>query len=125
MIRDTRELILQHWHYANHRNWQAFSALLSPQLYYEVPQTREYVESGIGYTEMFRTWPGEWKVTIVNLICENDKAVCVIDFAVDEVKMTGISIFEIHQGLIVKVTDYWPEPYEPPQRQTPYLKRYE
>ena len=54
---------------------------------------------------------------------DGDKAVCVIDFDVAGDRMTGISIFERRGGLIVKVTDYWPEPYEPPPRQTAHMKR--
>jgi hypothetical protein len=37
--------------------------------------------------------------------------------------MTGISIFELRAGLISRVTDYWPEAYDPPPRSTPHLKR--
>ncbi len=37
--------------------------------------------------------------------------------------MTGISIFGFQGKLISSVTDYWPEPYEPPPRSTPHLKR--
>jgi hypothetical protein len=37
---------------------------------------------------------------------------------------TGISFFTLNaQGLIVEVTDWWPDPYEPPERATPLLKR--
>jgi hypothetical protein len=94
-----------------------------PALLYEVPQTREYVEGGHGYLEMFSTWPGDWKASIKHLVCEESKAVCVIDFAVGAESMTGISIFEVNDGVIAGVTDYWPEPYEPPPRATPLMKR--
>jgi hypothetical protein len=119
----TRTLILRHWELANERRWEEFSALLAEDLYYEAPQTREYIESGYGYFEMFRTWPGDWKATIKELVCDSKKAVCVIDFDVGESRMTGISIFELQDGRISKVTDYWPEPYEPPPRVTSYMKR--
>ena len=119
----TRELILRHWHLANARQWDEFDTLLAPDLRYEVPQTREYIESGPGYSEMFRTWPGDWTATIHHLVCDDVKAVCIIAFDVGEVTMTGISVFERRGSQIVKVTDYWPEPYEPPPRQTAHLKR--
>ncbi len=123
MSETTRDLILRHWRLANARQWDAFETLLAPDLGYEVPQTREYIDSGPGYSEMFRTWPGDWTATVQHLVCDGDKAVCVIDFAVAGATMTGISIFERRGGLIVKVTDYWPEPYEPPPRQTAHMKR--
>lgn len=123
MAEITRALILQHWSLANERRWTEFELLLAPDLYYEAPQTREYIESGFGYLEMFRTWPGDWKATIKQLICEGDRAISVIDFDVGDEKMTGISIFQIRDGVICKVTDYWPDPYEPVPRATEFLKR--
>ena len=123
MPEQTRATILQHWELANARNWSEFKKLLADDLTYEVPQTREYIDSGNGYFEMFRTWPGDWRATIQHLVCEGDRAICVIDFDVGEDKMTGISIFELRSGRLAKVTDYWPAPYEPPVRETPHMKR--
>jgi hypothetical protein len=123
MTADSRTLIETHWNLANARDWQRFAQLLHPQLRYEVPQTREYIEGGEGYLEMFRTWPGDWSARVTHLVCDEVKAICVIDFVVGGQAMTGISIFELSGGLIAKVTDYWPEPYDPPPRETPHLKR--
>ncbi len=120
---NTRALILRHWEFANARHWDEFAMLLAPDLKYEVPQTREYIESGQGYAEMFSTWPGDWKATITDLVCDGDKAICIIDFNVGQDSMKGISVFEVHGGQIARVTDYWPEPYEPPPRETAHMKR--
>jgi predicted ester cyclase len=119
----TRALIQRHWALANARQWDGFARLLAPDLQYDVPQTREYIETGAGYLEMFSTWPGDWRATITQLVCDGDKAVCIIDFDVDGQRMTGISVFELRGGLVARVTDYWPEPYEPPPRQTGAMKR--
>ncbi len=123
MTGSLRALIEEHWRAANAREWNVFAALLDPALRYEVPQTREYCDSGEGYLEMFRTWPGDWRATLQHLVCDGDKAICVIDFVVGETSMTGITIFRATGGRIVEVIDYWPDPYEPPPRATPLLKR--
>lgn len=123
MNRDTRAVVEDHWKAANSRDWEAFSALLHPTLRYDVPQTRETIESGAGYLEMFRTWPGQWTARVTLLVCEDRKAVCIIDFVVGEETTAGISVFEVDGGLIERVTDYWPAPYEPPERLTPHMKR--
>lgn len=119
----TRALVKRHWDTANQRSWTEFSFLLHPNLRYELPQTREYIESGLGYLEMFRTWPGDWHGTVRQLVCEDHKAVCFVDFTVGGQVTTGISIFEFEDNKIVRVTDYWPDPYEPPARHTPHMKR--
>ena len=119
----TRAVIEQHWAFANHRDWGNFELLLAPDLRYEVPQTCEYIESGAGYLDMFRTWPGEWHAMIKTLVCEETKAVCIIDFVVGTEEAVGVSIFEVIAGKILAVTDYWPEPYEPPPRQSDHMRR--
>lgn len=123
MTASTRDLIVRHWQLANHRRWEAFAELLHQDLVYEVPQTREYIESGEGYLDMFRTWPGDWVAEIQDLVCEPHKAVCIINFKVGPERMTGISVFGVAQGQICSVTDYWPDPYEPPPRLSTYFKR--
>ncbi len=117
------DIILRHWSCANGRDWEGFAALLDPDLRYEVPQTCEYIESGAGYLDMFRTWPGAWQATIKTLVCEDAKAVCIIEFIIGTDVEMGISVFEIANGKIVAVTDYWPATYEPPTRQSAHLKR--
>lgn len=124
MSEAAKAIVLRHWELANARRWQEFEALLDPQLRYEVPQTREYIDTGAGYLDMFRTWPGLWTAEITQLICEPTKAVSVIEFKVGSESMTGISIFGFNGHRICAVTDYWPEPYDPPVRLTPHLKRH-
>lgn len=123
MTATTRHLIDTHWRLANARQWDAFAALLHPGLRYEVPQTREYIDGGEGYLDMFRTWPGDWQATVRHLVCDGPEAVCIIDFSVGAEVMTGISVFKTEAGRIVHVTDYWPEAYEPPPRASVHLKR--
>jgi hypothetical protein len=119
----TRKLIESHWEHANARLWPEFSRLIHSELRYEVPQTREYIDSGAGYIELFKTWSGDWRAVIRELVCEDAKAVCVIDFITGAKIETGISVIELRDELICAITEYWPEPYEPPLRATTHLKR--
>jgi hypothetical protein len=116
-------VISAHWSLANERKWEEFAELLHPDLKYEVPQTREYIDSGEGYLDMFRTWPGDWKAEVLHMVCEQAKAISIIEFKVGKAVMTGITVFNVSHGKIVSVTDYWPEPYEPPQRISSFLRR--
>lgn len=123
MNANSRQIIQNHWTFANGRDWTQFATLLDPALQYEMPQTREYIETAEGYVDMFRTWSGKWTAIVKLLVCEDDRGVSIIDFVVGAETMTGITAFEIASGKIIKVTDYWPEPYEPPARQSSYMRR--
>ncbi|MBI5276889.1 MAG: GNAT family N-acetyltransferase [Burkholderiales bacterium] len=123
MADDPRTRIESHWQAANRRDWTTFEALLHPQLQYEVPQTREYIEGAAGYVDMFRTWPGDWQAQVRSLLVDGDDAATTIDFRSHGESMTGITFFRLEGGRIRGVTDYWPGPYEPPMRSTPHMKR--
>jgi hypothetical protein len=73
---------------------------------------------------MFATWPGNWQAVVKQLVADGRTAVSIIDFKVQGETMTGISIFDVQDGKIVRVTDYWPEPYEPPPRISSQMKRH-
>lgn len=116
--------MLQHWHAANQRDWHRFSAVLGADVVYEVPQTQERVRGSANYLEFFQTWPGNWRAEIVQLIADERAAVTTIEFISDQGRETGISFFEVSDGLITRITDYWPAPYDPPQRMTNRVERY-
>ena len=118
------QLALRHWGEANARAWPRFAELLSPELVYEVPQTRERIRGSEGYLDFFRTWPGEWRADVVNLIADEHQAVTVINFVTPTEQMTGITFFEVAAGRIARVTDHWPSPYEPPPRASRHVERY-
>jgi hypothetical protein len=124
MTASTRTRIEQHWSLANARDWDGFARLLAPDLVYEVPQTRERIVSAAGYLDLFCTWPQPWRADVRQLLVDGDSAMCRIDFVTGDETQTGISLFELKQGLITRVTDYWPEAYEPPPRVSTYFTRY-
>jgi len=120
-----RAILGRFWQTANARDWGAFAALLHPELFYVVPQTRERVRGRDGFVDFFQTWPGDWEAQVETLIADGRQGVTVIAFASESEKATGISFFEFADGLIHRITEYWPEPYEPPRRFSAFVERSE
>ena len=59
-----------------------------------------------------------------DLIVEGDNAVSRIEFLLGGETMTGITFFRLSPaGRIARVTDYWPDPYEPPPRASRFMQR--
>lgn len=124
MSTSNRDAVTRFWTTANAADWESFAALLSPDLVYEVPQTRERISGRDGLVEFFRTWPGTWRADIVQTIADTHSAVTVINFVTPTEQMTGITFFELRDGTITGLTDYWPADYEPPERASPVVQRY-
>ena len=117
-------LVRRYWAAANARDWLAFEACLDPDVCYRVPQTREIVRGRAGYLDFNISYPGDWTLAVESVIGQGRQAVSRVAFSVDGTTMTGISFFEIDGGLITAIDDFWPEPYEPPARQSTAVQRY-
>jgi len=113
-----------YWQAAVERDWTAFGKLLDNDILYEVPQTRERVRGKEGYIDFNATFPGDWTLAVDSIVAGDRQAVSRVTFEVDGQSMTGISFFEFRDGLICRITDFWPEPYEPPARMTRHIERY-
>ena len=124
MRASTRQIIEEFWRTANAGDWEPFAALLHPELIYLVPQTRERVRGRDGFVDLFRTWPGPWRAELQQVIADDAQAVSTITFHVDGEESTGISFFAFDAGLISRITDHWPAPYDPPPRVTAHFERY-
>jgi ketosteroid isomerase-like protein len=105
---------------ANARDWTGFAALLHPDVLYELPQTREHVRGREAYLDFFITFPGDWTLEVVRVIADDVRAAAEI---VDSQAMPALVFFEFTDGLIARITEYWPESYEPPVRVSKFVER--
>jgi ketosteroid isomerase-like protein len=96
------------------RDWDAFGTVLSDDVVYEMPQTEERITGRDKYLRFNRDYPGDWTCTVTRLIVDGTTAAGSMNFTVGEQEMVGLVYLELRDGLIVHITDFWPEPYEPP-----------
>jgi ketosteroid isomerase-like protein len=100
------------------RDWEAWTALLHPDVVYEIPQSRERIRGRDRYLQFNREYPGDWHLRPRVVIADEQHAVVwfawSLDGRPDEGSADAMAFFEFADGLITRVTDFWPEPYEPP-----------
>jgi ketosteroid isomerase-like protein len=107
----------------NVRNWTGFAAILHPDVVYELPQTRERVRGREAYLDFNITFPGDWTLEVSRVIADDARGAAEIILQVDSRAMPALVFFEFTDGLISRVTDYWPESYEPPVRVSKFVER--
>jgi hypothetical protein len=123
-LTNTRQLIEAYWLHASARDWPAFGALLADDVLYDMPQTRERIRGKAAYVEFNATYPGQWRLEVLRLLVDGARAVSEIAFTVDGEVATGISFFEIENGLITAITDHWPSAYAAPARPISGIEHY-
>lgn len=98
------------------RDWAGLAALLTDDVVYEMPQTRERIRGKDAFLQFNIEYPGDWHLRARRVIADGFLAALWLDVRVGVEQQDACVWLEVsEQGLISKVIDYWPEPYEPPQ----------
>ena len=119
-----RRIIEEYWKAANDRDWETFESLLHEDIVYEIPQTKERIRGRVAFREFNATYPGDWTLKVVSLVADESQVVSQIVFQINDEEQSAISFFEFKNELIIRIVEFWPEPYDPPTRQTDSVERY-
>ncbi|WP_127936871.1 nuclear transport factor 2 family protein [Nonomuraea polychroma] len=110
----TRNVVHAYVDSAERRDWEAFAALLAEDVVYEMPQSRERIRGKSAYLQFNREYPGDWHLQVRRVVADGRHAAAWIDARVGAEHQDACVWFELSdQGLISRITDYWPEPYDP------------
>lgn len=106
------------------RDWTAFADLLDPDVVYEVPQTRERIRGADRYVRFNAEYPGDWHLEPQVVLGDDRAGALLFRWSLDGETSFGIAFFEVAGGRIVKITDFWPEPYDPPPGREHLVERW-
>ena len=107
------------------RDWDAWSALLHPDVVYEIPQSHERIRGRERYLEFNRDFPGGWHLRPKRVIADDTHGVCWFAWTVDgSAEDDAMAFFTVTDGLVTEVVDFWPEPYDPPPGREHLVERW-
>ncbi|HEY6279437.1 MAG TPA: nuclear transport factor 2 family protein [Streptosporangiaceae bacterium] len=123
---NAHEIVAAYWAAAEARDWDTFAGLVSAQVVYQAPQSREEVTGRDAYLRFnAEGFPGEWHIAVERIVGEGRQAASLIRFSDASGTQPGLCFFELDgDGLIGRITDFWPEPYEPPASRAHLTVRY-
>ncbi|MPZ54809.1 MAG: nuclear transport factor 2 family protein [Acidimicrobiia bacterium] len=112
---DNRALVQTFIESLDQRDWNTWRELMSEDVVYEVPQSRERIRGRDRYEQFNREYPGNWNLVAKVIISDEDNGVVWFDWLIDS-KSEGdaMAFFEFDNGRIATITDFWPEPFDPP-----------
>ncbi|ADB35883.1 conserved hypothetical protein [Kribbella flavida DSM 17836] len=110
----TRALARKYFDTLNGRAWEEFAALLAEDVRYELPQTSERITGRADYLRFNQEYPGDWQLTVTRLLADGPSAAVSVNLTLGDERLVGVVFLEVVDGLVSRVTDFWPEAYEPP-----------
>ncbi|MFB9235542.1 nuclear transport factor 2 family protein [Plantactinospora siamensis] len=112
---DTRTVALAYVDGLEHRDWSRLTGLLAADVVYEMPQTRERISGRSAFLRFNQEYPGDWHLRARRVVADGRHAALWLDVRVGAEQQDACVWLDVgEQGLIERITDYWPEPYEPP-----------
>jgi SnoaL-like domain len=109
-----RALVSAYWAAAEARNWEAFGRLLSDDVVYEAPMSHERVSGNAAYLRFnAEGFTGAWHLTVQRIVADEGTAASWIQMNDAGETYPGLTFFDIADGLITAITDFWPQAYEP------------
>jgi ketosteroid isomerase-like protein len=114
-----------YWAAIGRGDWDTAAGFLHPEFVQEWPQSGERIRGADNCLSIDRNFPGGMPaMTSRRVVTSGDLAVAETDLVyADGSRYHGVSIMEFRDGKIVKETDYFGEPFSPPQWRAQWVER--
>jgi ketosteroid isomerase-like protein len=119
-----RDLVAAFASALDERDWERLRDLLHADVVYEIPQTRERIRGRDRYVRFNAEYPGNWHVTPQVVIGDERNGALLFRWTNGDEESLAIAFFEVADGRITRITDFWPEPYEPPPGREHLVERW-
>lgn len=117
--------VLAYWEACEARDWARVAPLLADDMVYDLPQTRERIIGRDRFLRFNQEYPGNWHITVTRAVGAKRHAASWITFVSDGALLPAASFFDLDDaGLIRRITEFWPEPYDPPAGREHLVERY-
>lgn len=121
------EIAHEFWRRMASNDFGSVSAVLAPEFVLEWPQSKERIRGAANFVRMNQEYPahGPWQFTINRVV--GTELAAVSDVTVTDGVQAGraISFFEVAQGKVVRIVEFWPEPYAAPANRAHLVEQLE
>ena len=121
---ETRDVVERYWQTMNTNDFRAVGELLDDDFMLDYPQSGERIrgrERNALVNERYPS-PGPWSFQVERILADGDCAVTDVQVRGAEVEARVISFFELRDGRILRLTEYWPEPFTGPEWRAPWAE---
>lgn len=110
----SESLVREFWRLMGTNDFGSVGAILSPEFVVEWPQSKERIRGAENFARMNSEYPanGPWTFRINRLVATEAEVVTQVSVSDGVQHAEPISFFSIAGGKIIRLVEYWPEPFE-------------
>jgi ketosteroid isomerase-like protein len=108
-----RQLVEGYWQFMNTNDYVAVGALLHDAFTLDWPQSGERIRGRGNFATVNANYPlpGPWRFTVERLLVDEREVATVVMVDAPEFHGPVVSFFEVRDGLIWRIQEYWPDPF--------------
>jgi ketosteroid isomerase-like protein len=113
------------WHRMASNDFDSVADVLSEDFVLEWPQSNERIRGAANFAQMNREYPanGRWQFEIHRIVSNDHEAASDVSVSDGVQFARALSFFTVRAGQIVKIVEYWPEPYPAPPGRAHLVER--
>jgi len=116
MTRTGMDVAREFWALMQTNDFASVAEVLAPGFVLEWPQTKERIRGAERFARMNAEYPahGRWQFSVNRIVGGEREAVSDVSITDGVQHARAISFFEVADGRVQKLVEYWPEPYDAP-----------
>jgi hypothetical protein len=111
---DAESVVRRLWRLIDARDWDGARALLDDDFVADLPVSGERFVGPDAYIRMNREYLAGWAITVVRVVGAGERAASEVRVRLAGKADTALSFYELRDGLVTWIADWWPEPYPAP-----------
>jgi len=117
-------VVEQYWALMTTNDFNAVGAILADDFVLEWPQSNERIRGRENYAAMNAAYPaaGRWSFDVHRIVGGDGQAVSDVTVSDGARRDRAISFFSVAYGKILRIVEFWPEPYPAPEHRRPFVE---
>jgi hypothetical protein len=117
-------VVQEFWRLMATNDFHAVAPILAPDFVLEWPQSNERIRGATNFALLNAEYPahGPWTFTINRIVSAEREAVSDVSITDGVQFARAISFFTVAGSRIVRMVEFWPEPYEAPFDRTRFVE---
>ena len=112
------------WERFEARDFAKAAELLHDDFTCDWPQTRERIRGKDNFIAINENYPGDWHIRIIRVVAKGDQAASEVHVDLGGRVEVAASFFELKDGKLWRLTEYWPEAYNAPDWRKEWVEHY-
>jgi ketosteroid isomerase-like protein len=116
MSATNKAIVSEFWRLMATNDFESVGQVLADDFVLEWPQSKERIRGAANFARMNREYvaKGLWRFTIHRIVANDREVVSDVSTTDGQARGRAISFFDIVDGKITRVTEFWPEAFDAP-----------